>query len=433
MAKVYFKVLGCRLNQAEAERMAQGFILAGHEVVNDPAQADICVVNTCTVTRSAAAKSRRAAKRRRPHQKVVVTGCHSEVRPQEFRQADLIVPNAEKENLVALTLERFGLDGYALGMDYRPVGRLHLYPLVLDHTRAFVKIQDGCNFRCTFCLTTIARGPSRSRPAEEIIAEVQALAEQGCQEVVLTGVQAGSYGHDLDTDLGWLLEQILARTDIPRLRLSSLEPWSFKVEWLELWARFGERLCRHFHMSLQSGSNTVLRRMRRVYRAEEYAEKVTTIRAAVPGVAITTDIIVGFPGETEEEHRESLAFVREMAFAGAHIFPFSPRPGTEAATMPNQVPPEVKRRRYEEMKAVTDASAAAFQQAMLGQVLPVLWEQREADGVLSGLTDNYIRVHAPVGAARPNTITPTRLTHVEGERVWGLPVVDEEPCTVSLT
>ncbi len=422
MAKVHFKVLGCRLNQAEAERMAQGFILAGHDVVDDPDEADICVINTCTVTTASGAKSRRAAKRRRPGQKVVVTGCHSEVHPEEFRQADLIVPNAEKERLVALTLERFGLDGYALGMEYRPFGRLHLYPLVLDHTRAFVKIQDGCDFRCTFCLTTIARGPSRSRPAEEILAEVQSLAEQGCQEVVLTGVQAGSYGHDFGSDLGHLLEQILVHTDIPRVRLSSLEPWSFKLEWLDLWARFDGRLCRHLHMSLQSGCNTVLRRMRRAYRAETYAEKVAAIRAAIPGVAITTDIIVGFPGETEEEHRTSLAFVEEMAFAGAHIFPYSPRPGTPAATMPGQVPGDVKRRRYEQMKAVTDASADAFRQAMLGHVLPVLWEQREADGALSGLTDNYLRVHTPAGTVRPNTITPTRLTHMADGRLWGTPL-----------
>ncbi len=426
MAKIHFKVLGCRLNQAEAERLAQGFILAGHEITDNAEEADICIVNTCTVTTAAGAKSRRAAKPARDGQKIVVTGCHSEVRPQDFRYADLVVPNAEKEQLVALTLERFGMDGLALGMEYRPIGRLHLYPLVLDHTRAFVKIQDGCNLACSFCLTTIARGDARSRPADEIVAEVQTLAEKGCQEAVLTGVHAGAYGYDLGTDLGLLLERLLTETDIPRIRLSSLEPWNFKTEWLDLWVRFGERLCRHLHMSLQSGSNTVLRRMRRAYRAETFAAKIEAARAAIPEIAITTDIIVGFPGETEEEHRESVAFVQQMAFAGAHIFPFSPRPGTRAATMPNQIPGPVKRQRYEDMKAVTDASAAAFRDAMLGRTLPVLWEQREQDGSLSGLTDNYIRVHAPVGTVSPNTITPTQLIRFDGERMWGEPQTPPE-------
>lgn len=425
MAKIHFETLGCRLNQSETERIAQGFVLAGHEIVSDVAEADICVVNTCTVTSAAGAKSRRAARRARDDQKMVVTGCHSAVAPDEFDDVDLIVANEEKENLVPLVHERLGMDGLALGMDHEPVGRLQLYPLVTDRTRAFVKIQDGCNLSCSFCLTTIARGDSRSRPVVDIVTEIQELAEQGCQEAVLTGVHAGSYGHDIGTDLGNLMETILNQTDIPRLRLSSLEPWNFKTEWLDLWVRYDGRLCRHLHMSLQSGSDSVLRRMRRAYRSDSYAAKVNAARAVIPGVAITADIIVGFPGETEEEHRESLEFVREMNFADAHIFTYSARPGTRAAEMSDQIHGDVRKQRYHEMKAIIDESGTGFRDTMIGATLPVLWEQRESDGTLSGLTDNYIRVHAPIGSVRPNTITQTRLDRIEDGRIWGETANDE--------
>ncbi|MDQ4074921.1 MAG: tRNA (N(6)-L-threonylcarbamoyladenosine(37)-C(2))-methylthiotransferase MtaB [Chloroflexota bacterium] len=414
--KVHIKTLGCRLNQAESERIAQSFVLVGHEMTQDDADADLIVLNSCTVTGEAGRKSVRAA-RRHQGQKLVVTGCHSEVAPGAFRDADLIVANTAKENLVALTAERLATEGFALGADYREDASLQIYPLVLDHTRAFVKIQDGCNLSCSFCMTTIARGDSRSRALGAIVAEVQRLAAYGCQEVVLTGVHAGSYGREAGgkADLGVLIQRILEETAIPRLRLSSLEPWNFKTEWLELWPRWGDRLCRHLHMSLQSGSDSVLRRMRRAYRPESYADKVTAARAIIPEVAISTDIIVGFPGETEEEHRENLAFVEEMAFSSAHIFTFSPRPGTRAATMPRQVPNKVKKQRYREMQAITDRTAEQFRMMMQGTVQPVLWEQRGEDGIATGLTDTYLRVHSDDLRAARNRISTVRLGRVAGE------------------
>lgn len=414
--KVHVKTLGCRLNQAEAERIAQGFILTGHEVTPHADHADLIVLNSCTVTSAAGRESVQAA-RHSPAQKVVVTGCHSEVMPEAFQSADLIVANAEKENLVALTAAHFGTEGFTVGADYRADANLAIYPLVLDSTRAFVKIQDGCNLACTFCLTTIARGDSRSRPLGNILAEVRQLAARGCQEVVLTGVHAGSYGREQEgmADLGQLIDRILEETEIPRLRLSSLEPWTFRTEWLELWAKWGDRLCRHLHMSLQSGSESVLRRMRRAYRASVFADKVAAVRAMIPDVAITTDIIVGFPGESEAEHADSMAFVEMMGFAGAHIFTFSPRPGTKAATMPNQLPTSVKKQRFHEMKAVTDRSAAAYREAMQGSEQLVLWEKPERDGRLPGLTDTYLRVVTDAPNVARNTLRRVRLGQIESE------------------
>lgn len=414
--KVHVKTLGCRLNQAEAERIAQGFVLTGHAVTAHEAEADLIVINSCTVTGAAGRDSVRAASAR-PDQKVVITGCHSEVVPTAFGRADVIVANADKDNLVALTLDQIGTEGFALGADYRTAGDLQLYPLVLDATRAFVKIQDGCNLACTFCLTTIARGDARSRPLPAILAEVQRLAARGCQEVVLTGVHAGSYGREADgmADLGQLIDTILRETDIPRLRLSSLEPWTFRTDWLELWPTWGTRLCRHLHMSLQSGSESVLRRMRRAYRAQVFADKITAARAIIPDVAITTDIIVGFPGESEAEHADSMAFVEQMAFAGAHIFTFSPRPATRAATMGDQIANTVKKARYHAMKAITDRSAVAYQAALVGTEQVVLWEQGEPDGPTPGLTDTYLRVVSADPRAQRNTLSRVRLEQLTGD------------------
>lgn len=403
MAKVHFQTFGCRLNQAESERIARSFRLAGHEVVATPEQADVRVVNTCTVTGEAAKKSRKAGRSLHPKQKVVVTGCHSDVAPGEFPDADLLVPCAEKDELAALAMERFGTDGLALGMDYRQAAPVRVYPLSLDQTRAFVKIQDGCDLRCSFCLTTIARGASRCRSVEEIVAEVRSLSDQGCREVVLTGVHAGSFQHD-GQDLADLMETLLRETQIPRLRLSSLEPWNFKFDWLRIWETFPGRMCRHLHMSLQSGSAGVLQRMRRHYTPAVYREKVDALRRTVPEMAVTTDLIVGFPGETDAEHRGSLEFVREIEFADAHVFSFSPRPGTDAAKMDEPVNPKIKAVRYREMCAATRASRERYVGRFVGRPIEVLWEKEQANGRRMGLSDHYLKVESEASESTFNEI-----------------------------
>ncbi len=422
MASIHFHTLGCRLNHAESERMARGFRMAGHTLVDDAASADIQVVNTCTVTRDAGVASRRAARPLHPGQRIVVTGCHSHLHPEEFAAADLVVDRGQKEELAALTLERFGMEGLSLGME-NVHGAERLYPLALDSTRAFVKIQDGCDLACSFCLTTLARGKGRSRHAEDILAEIRTLREGGCREAVLTGVHAGSYGLDRGEDLGLLLHRILEETGIERLRMGSLEPWNFRDTWLPLWARFPGRLCRHLHMSLQSGCDSVLRRMRRCYDAATFAEKITEIRAAVPGIAITTDLIVGFPGETEAEHAESLAFVEGMSFAGAHIFAYSSRPGTAAATMPGHLAATVKKARHKAMSAVVACGEAAFRDSHIGQIHPVLWEQPESATRVTGLTDTFQRVATHPSLAGRNQILATRITGSADGLLVGEPVL----------
>ncbi len=321
---------------------------------------------------------------------------------------------------MALTGEALGLEGFAMGADARTDAPPALYPLVLDNTRAFVKIQDGCDLSCSFCLTTVARGAARSRPLGSILAEVRSLVARGCQEVVLTGVHAGAYGKEMEgaAELGQLVQRLLEETALPRLRLSSLEPWNFQAAWLEQWAPWlagdSPRLCRHLHMSLQSGSDGVLRRMRRAYTAGTFAGKVATIREAIPGVAITTDLIVGFPGETEAEHQESLDFVANIGFADAHIFAFSPRPGTRAATLPQQLSGRVKKERHAAMRAVTERSARAFREGMVGSRQAVLWEVPDATGRASGLTDRFLRVHSHDPRATRNRLSLVRLGTLEG-------------------
>lgn len=418
MARVHLHTLGCRLNLAESERIARSMRLAGHEIVPEAELADIRIINTCTVTKAAGDDSRRAAKRLHPGQRIAVTGCHSELQPGDFAGADLVGGSGGKEDFAALLIERFGMDGLALGMDVRDGRHDRVYPLALGNTRAFVKIQDGCDMRCTFCLTTVARGLSRSRPPDDVVSEIDALHRQGCIEVVLTGVHAGSYGLDQGRDLGWLVDRILARTGIRRLRLSSLEPWNFRDDWLDLWRRHEGRLCRHLHMSLQSGSNTVLARMRRQYDAETFLEKVALVRD-VPGMAVTTDLIAGFPGETDAEHAETLAVVRRADFAGAHVFAFSRRPGTVAAAMPGQIPAPVRRRRVRELKEQVAGGESRFRREAIGREVEVLWEkQGENEPGVPGLTDNYLPVIASGFTPRQNTLSTARVLGEADGVLW---------------
>ncbi len=395
--RIYVSSLGCKLNQSEMDDLAARLAQNGHQIVASAGDADVCILNTCAVTHVAAQKSRQALGRLHhdnPSARLVATGCYADLSPAELSRlpgVELVAGNRQKEQLADL-----------LG---RVAGDRAGQPAIRSRTRAFVKIQDGCDNACTYCVVRLARGPQRSRRPEEILADVQARVEAGYQEVVLTGVHIGAYGRDLpgagggstDPDLWGLVARLLSETGIARLRLSSIEPWDLPEQALQLWA--DARLCRHLHLPLQSGSDAVLRRMGRRYTAAEFAVLVTAARAAIPDLAVTTDIIVGFPGETDAEFAENLAFVEAIGFARAHVFPYSARPGTVAAGLPGQVPSRIKAERAQAMRAVAAAGDRAFRQRFVGRTMAVLWETSRPgeDGpVWSGLTDNYLRVQAAV-------------------------------------
>lgn len=417
--RVHFTNLGCKLNQAEIERLAREFLAAGHQVVGSLDGADLHVVNSCTVTHAAARASRKAAGRggrTRPGLRTVLTGCYATEQPEEAARlagVDLVVPNAEKDQLLARVHAAFP---EALSEPQESELPVPYVPLPFGNTRALVKVEDGCNMRCAFCIIPSTRGRQRSRPKAEVVAEVRELARAGYREVVVTGVQISAYREGGDR-LYELVRALLVEGEIPRLRLTSIAPWDLDDRLLELWS--DRRLCRHLHLSLQSGSTPTLRRMRRPYTAESYARLLERVRAAVPGVAVTTDVIVGFPGETGDDFEASLAFVAASGFAKIHAFPFSPRQGTEAAELPGQVRPEEKKERMERLLAVAAASEREFRAAHLGRRETVLWERPTPDGLGQGHTDNYIRVVSPAGAALWNRFSEVKLETLEPDGVLG--------------
>ena len=412
--RVFLSSLGCKLNQAEADHLARQFLARGHRVVGSLAEADLHVVNSCTVTQEAARDSRKAARRgTRAGQgpRTVLTGCFATAQGVDaaaLHGVDLVVGNADKErlvDLVALALPAWGVAPVARtpAPSDAPVAYV---PLDFGPARALIKIEDGCDMRCAFCIIPRTRGAQRSRPLAAVTAEARALEEAGHREIVVTGVQISAY-RDGAARLPELIDALLDATSACRLRLTSIAPWDFDGALLD---RFEHpRVCRHVHLSLQSGDDGVLRRMRRPYDRARFAALVEAIRHRVPGVAITTDVIVGFPGETDAEHAASLAFVEEIGFARVHVFGYSPRPGTEAAAMPGHVPPERKRARMQRMLAAAGAAEEAFRRRQVGTRARVLWEGRRG-GAWAGTTDNYARAFAESGLDLRGRLTEAVLT-----------------------
>ena len=401
--KVYLQSLGCRLNQSEIEALARRFTTAGHIVVGDPVLADVCVLNTCAVTAEAERKTRhriRALARANSQAHIAAVGCYATLTPErcaELPGVAWVVPNKDKDGIVGI-----------VGRD--EADRLEGSGTIAHgRTRAFVKVQDGCDNHCTYCVVRLLRGPSLSYPLAEVIAEVQALVEAGCQEVVLAGVNLGAYGRDLGLSGGLrtLVETLLVQIALPRLRLSSLEPWDVDEGFFQLWEDV--HLCRQLHLPLQAGCDDTLRHMGRRITTAAFARLVETARTAVPDVAVTTDVIVGFPGEDEAAFRASYDFVAAMEFARLHVFPYSPRPGTPAVRLPGRVGREKARGRARVMRELGTESARRFRQRFVGREMVVLWERRQRDGLWAGLTDNYIRVVAESESDLHNRLTAAQL------------------------
>lgn len=442
--RIFLEQLGCRLNYSENDTLASRLRAAGHQVVGQPEAAHVIVLNTCAVTAQAARKSRQLSRklhRSNPQARLALTGCYATLAPEaagNLPGVALVADNQQKEMLHALIepwsadfedpldLERIQPDGVPL-FDPTPHD-----DAARGRTRAFIKVQDGCNNRCTFCIVTIARGAARSRPLNDIVDEVRSLAANGYCEVVLTGVHLGAYGRDREGDaasnLKELTRTLLKETEIPRLRLSSLEPWEMADGFFSLWEEYPHRLCPHLHLPLQAGTDQQLRRMARRCTTDSFRALVNEARAAIPDLVLTTDLIAGFPGESDADFEAGLAFVEEMEFAHAHIFPFSARSGTAAADFADQLPRAVKKERVKRLHEAVALSGQRVRRRFVGSTRPVLWEgegrpldDESGDWLWSGLTDNYLRVlcQAPAGLDLSGRIEDVRIDHLEGENLIG--------------
>jgi len=416
LMQIHLSSIGCRLNWSEIEMLARQFGAAGCTMVSEPHQADVCVVNTCAVTAQAERKTRhhmRWLNRQNPDARIAVVGCYATLRRDtaaSFPGVAWAVPNVEK----AHTARIVGATAPDTDAALPPNDRSPL------RTRAFVKVQDGCDNHCTYCIVRFLRGASRSRPLADVVAEVQGRVDHaGAAEVVLTGASLGAYGRDLGVSGGLrtLVEALLADTDIARLRLSSLEPWDIDPTFFELWQ--DTRLCRQIHLPLQAGCDATLRRMGRPITTQRFARLLESATGTIPDLAVTTDVLVGFPGEDEDAFVESYQFVKQAQFAKLHVFPYSPRPGTHAARLPRQVPGRVRQDRGRRLRELGASQRQHFQNRFLGREMPVLWERRTGQDQWMGWTDNYIRVVAGAKAAQCGEITPVRLLALENGQMEG--------------
>jgi len=395
--RVHLKTLGCRLNEAEIESWANDFSQRGHQLVKEDQAPDVLVLNTCAVTQSAVRKSRQLVRRthtKNPNAKLVVSGCYATLNKDETLSldgVDLLVNNQQKDQLVDLTIEQLSVETMpSIATEPNAVALFSR-----GRQRAFIKVQDGCRYRCSFCIVTIARGDEKSRAIDDIIKEINSIEQQGICEVVITGVHLGGYGSDTNSNLYSLIEAILEQTTIPRVRMGSLEPWDLPNGFFKLFAN--PRLMPHMHLPMQSGSDTVLKRMSRRCKTDEFRSLVAEARALVPNLNITSDIIVGFPGETELEWQQTLDFVDEMQFADLHIFSYSPREGTKAASLPEQVRNELKKQRSKALHQLASDLKQQNMQSYIGSHCSILWEDSHDindDGsyTLFGYTPNYLRV-----------------------------------------
>jgi threonylcarbamoyladenosine tRNA methylthiotransferase MtaB len=429
--RIAFATVGCRLNQFETDALRGKAQAGAHELVSFEAEADVYVINTCTITAEADADSRQLARRavrRNPAALVVVTGCYAQAAPEAVAAipgVDLVVGNQEKAELL-VAIEKARKNGTArvrvgeIGRGSRMDADAYGPGIDSDRTRAFLKVQDGCNYACSFCIVPAVRGSNRSQPPARVVEAIQRLHAAGFPEVVLTGIHLGTYGRDLTprTTLAALCDAVAALPEAPRVRLSSLDPHEVTADLIRLLAN-SPRFCRHLHLPLQSGDEGVLRRMRRGHTAGQFRDLVEQLTTVVPGIAVTGDVIVGFPGEDAEAFGKTYELLERLPMAGLHVFSYSQRPGTDAVSYPRQVARSVKVERSRMLRELAGRKARAFQQRAVGGVLDVVTLRRGGPpGTLEGLSDNYIRVWFPGDASLQGSIV-----HVQAERVTARGVV----------
>ncbi len=422
--KVFLDSVGCRLNQSEIERIARKFLQAGHVVVADVLEADLVVINTCAVTAKAASDSRgkiRLAARVNPKVKIISTGCWSTLEPERAAQMDNIVQLVLNENKDTLAQEFLGL----ADVEGKP-SQTESWPSLpgsYADLRAFIKVQDGCDNFCTFCVTRVVRGKSTSLPIQGILSEIQSAAKSGVNEVVLSGVNLGSWGRDLSQSdtLRTLLKTILKESDIKRIRLSSLEPWDIDGSFFELWEN--PRLCRHFHLPLQSGSDRILKRMGRRITSRDFVRLVREAYALIPDLALTTDIIIGFPGEEQVDFEKTSALVEEVGFSGGHVFNYSPRPKTPALAFSPEIDSAVKKERSRIMRLQFQQLHRQFRMQQINKTFQVLWEHSAQIAPntwkLTGFTDTYLKTQVLCSEDRLGKLESIRITGVVQSMLQG--------------
>lgn len=403
MRKAAFYTLGCKVNQYETEAMTELFSEAGYEIGDFGDKNDVYVINTCSVTNMGDRKSRqiiRRAKKTNPDAVIAVTGCYAQTAPDEVLEIEgvnIVIGTQDRHHIVPLVEE---LQANSSVNHVTDIMKVHEFEELnikeyTDRTRAFIKIQEGCSQFCSYCIIPYARGPVRSRPFDEVITEVQRLASNGFKEIILVGIHVASYGADLENaNLEKLIMAVDSVDGVERIRLSSIEPMTLDKSFIDS-IRCSKKLCHHFHISLQSGCDETLKRMNRKYTTAQFKGIVDGLREAFDDVAITTDIMVGFPGETDEEFNKTVGFVRDVSFSDAHVFQYSVRRGTPAARRTDQISPQVKEKRSKIIIEETKKSRDTFLERFIGREMRVLFEQRAQDGMFEGKTDNYITVHAP--------------------------------------
>ncbi|SCG83620.1 2-alkenal reductase [Proteiniborus sp. DW1] len=430
MSKVAFHTLGCKVNQYETEAMAELFEKNGYEVVHEDEIADVYVINTCTITNLGDRKSRqfiRRAKNNNPDAVVAVVGCYAQTASEEIMaidEVDIIIGTKDRNRIVELS-NRVRESKEKINIVTDIMKQHEFEEMMIENiegkTRAFLKIQEGCNQFCSYCIIPYARGPIRSRKLENILTEVDKLAKSGFKEVVLTGIHIASYGKDMgEIRLIDVIESVHQISGIERIRLGSIEPTIVTKEFLDRLTKL-PKACDHFHLSLQSGSDSVLKRMNRKYSTDEYRKIVELIREYMPNAGITTDIIVGFPGETEEEFSETCRLVNEIGFSKIHVFPYSPRKGTPAAKHKNQLPGNIKQLRSKELIKIGDENTQKFNEKFISSTLDVLFEEQSKISMdfIEGYTTNYIRVLAKADTLFEGKILPVELEKVQGENMVG--------------
>lgn len=428
MKKAASFALGCKVNQYESEAIAELFAEKGYEIVGIEEEADVYVINTCTVTNFGDKKSRqliRKVKRQNEKAIVAVVGCYAQTAPQELMQVEgvnLVIGTKDRAQIVEM-VEQYdaakGVENHVSDiMKERVFEPLSIQKLA-NRTRAYLKIQDGCSQYCSYCIIPYARGPIRSREPQEVLAEVRRLAANGFREVVLTGIHVASYGKDRhDTDLAQIVQEVHEVEGIERIRFSSIEPNVVTEEFAQKMASL-PKVCDHFHLSLQSGCDKTLKEMNRKYDTEKYRQAAAILRKYFPHVALTTDIIVGFPGETEEDFQASYDFAKEIGFAKIHVFPYSPKRGTPAAARKDQLPNAVKNERSHCLLALSEEMATAFLAEFVGETVEVLYEREIAAGIYEGHTTNYMKVHGKSTQDLTNRICPTKILAAEQELLLG--------------